>query len=277
MDTDGARVVGTSSRVVDAPGLVIDELVGNVASQDDRISIAQVLTKAGTSEPWLTLHYDEWICVTEGEIRIEQEGKNDFSILGGQSAMIPKGTRFKPTFVKDSKYVPVCLPAFRPDRCIREDVDDEGHKISKNLKSLHSKAKKQKLMTTETKPEILYHMTTKAQWEDAKKMGTAYYPTTFEQDGHYTHATGVPARLITTANHFYQDVEGEWVCLEFTRTNLKNCGIFVKDEEAMPVGDQAVSDEWQGWICPHVIGGIPIGVVDKEHPMVREGKCFKSI
>ena len=32
----------------------------------------------------------------------------------------------------------------------------------------------------------------------------AYYPKTFEADGLYTHATGVPSRLIETANHFYQ-------------------------------------------------------------------------
>ena len=35
-------IVGTSRRVVDAPGLTIDELAGNVASNDDRISIAHV-------------------------------------------------------------------------------------------------------------------------------------------------------------------------------------------------------------------------------------------
>ena len=32
----------------------------------------------------------------------------------------------------------------------------------------------------------------------------AYFPKTFEVDGLYTHATGVPSRLIETANHFYQ-------------------------------------------------------------------------
>ena len=35
-------IVGTSSRVVDAPGLTIDELAGNIASNEDRISIAHV-------------------------------------------------------------------------------------------------------------------------------------------------------------------------------------------------------------------------------------------
>ena len=35
-------IVGTSQRVVEAPGLSIDELAGNVASKNDRISIARV-------------------------------------------------------------------------------------------------------------------------------------------------------------------------------------------------------------------------------------------
>ena len=47
-------------------------------------------------------------------------------------------------------------------------------------------------------------MTTAAEWDEAKAKGHAYYPKTFEADGDYTHATGVPSRLIETANHFYQ-------------------------------------------------------------------------
>ena len=69
-------------------------------------------------------------------------------------------------------------------------------------------------------------MCQKEVWENAKKIGGAYYPPTFEKDGccccccynlflflrlllllllgFYTHATAVPSRLIVTANHFYQ-------------------------------------------------------------------------
>ena len=35
-------LVGKTERVVDAPGLFIDELIGNVASKNDDISIAHV-------------------------------------------------------------------------------------------------------------------------------------------------------------------------------------------------------------------------------------------
>ena len=64
---------GKSERVVDADGFTIDELAGNVSTKSDRISIACVSAAAGTKEPWLTLHYDEWICVRKGLVRLTTE------------------------------------------------------------------------------------------------------------------------------------------------------------------------------------------------------------
>jgi len=270
-----ATIVGGIHRVVDAPGLSIDELAGNVATEDDTISIAHVHAKAGTGEPWLTLHYDEWICVVAGTMKMEREGEPDLEATAGQTVKIAKGTRFRPSFPADCEYIPVCLPAFRPDRCIREDTDSQGEAIAANLHQLHKTNKP--ASKDDPKPEVLYHMTTLAEWEAVKASGEAYYPRTFEEDGYYTHATAVPSRLITTANHFYQDVAGDWVCLTFTRTSLRKAGIFVRDEEAMPVGDTAVGDDWGDWVCPHVVGGIPPSLVDAVHPMVRDGKLFLSI
>ncbi|CAD7951672.1 unnamed protein product [Amoebophrya sp. A25] len=277
--TTSVSVIGSAVRVVDAPGLKIDELAGNVASKDDRVSIALVKADAGTAEPFLTLHYDEWICVLKGKIVFETDG-NKVEASAGQTVFIAEGTRFRPSFPVDAEYVPVCLPAFRPDRCIREDENVEGEKISDGLKKLHGgainvvdSANGAKVCSSiEEKPEILYHMTTVAEWKAAKEAKTAYYPKTYEKDGFYTHATGVPSRLMHTANHYYLDVEGPWTCLEFTRTALKDCGIHVRDEEAMPVGDTQVDAEgMKNWICPHIIGGIPIHIVKKEYVMKREG------
>ena len=128
--------------------------------------------------------------------------------------------------------------------------------MSAKLAMLHSKKRPQLPSADDPKPEVLYHMVPTAQWEAAKATGSAYYPTTFHEDGDYTHATAVPSRLITTANHFYQDVAGEWVCLRFTRSALRRCGIVVRDEEAKPVGNQPVGEDWGDWVCPHVLGGI---------------------
>jgi len=135
------RIIGKSQRVVDAPGLTIDELAGNVASKEDRISIAFVVANKGTAEPFLTLHYDEWICVKKGKILFENDGGN-VTAAAGDTVFIKEGTRFRPSFLEDSEYIPVCLPAFRPDRCIREDGENqEGQNIAENLKQLHKTPK----------------------------------------------------------------------------------------------------------------------------------------
>jgi len=259
---------GSSTRVVDAPDFKIDELVGNIASKNDRLSIAYVTAKAGASEPWLTLHYDEWICFLEGESTMEFDG-GVVTAKGGETVLIRKGTRFLISFTKDTTYIPVCLPAFRPDRCIREDTEEEGRKVAENLNKIHG--------IEADYSEKLYHMLTKAEWEEAKSTGHAYFPKTYEEDGYYTHSTAVAPRLVDTANHYYQDVEGDWVCLEFTRTSLRRAGISVKDEEALPVGEQAISEQMKDWICPHIMGGIPPSVVDKEYIIQREGKRFVKI
>lgn len=265
-------IVGASARVVDHEGLTIDELAGNVATSNDRISIAHVKIANPSSEPWLTLDYDEWMCMLKGRMVLLHGDGLELEVKAGQTVFIAKGERFRPTFPEGgTEYIPVCLPAFRPDRCIREEG---AGSVTERLATLHSKRLRS---TDEAKPELLYHMTTVARWEATKKVGAAYFPPTFAVDGFLTHATAVPSRLITTANHFYQETEGEWVCLRFTRTALLKAGIIVRDEEAMPVGEQAVGGDWGDWVCPHIIGGIPPSIVEKEFPMTRKGKTFEGI
>ena len=57
--------------VLRAVPLVPGRYAGNVATQADRVSIAVVTVAAPTSEPWLTLHYDEWICILEGRMVLQ--------------------------------------------------------------------------------------------------------------------------------------------------------------------------------------------------------------
>jgi len=260
-------------RVVDTGDLIIDELAGNVATQADRISIAHVKISAPTSEPWLTLDYDEWMCVLKGRMVLHYGDGQTLEVGAGQTVFIDKGERFRPVFPDgETEYIPVCLPAFRPDRCLREDGPDSA--VAAKLQELHGG--QAKASADDPEPEILYHMCQKALWEEAKRSGHAYFPPTFETDG-FTHATAVPSRLIDTANHFYQDVPGEWVCLRFKRSALRRSGIITKDEEAMPVGDKAVGADWGNWVCPHVFGGIPPSVVDAEFPMARDGPAYTVI
>ena len=251
------KLIGSSKIVVDHDGLVINELAGNVASSEDTLSIAHVTVSKPTAEPWLTLQYDEWICVTKGNMELrymDEEGKETaLEAKAGDTVFIEKGERFRPVFPSgDTEYIPVCSPAFRPDRCIREE-DEETNDVTKKLRTLHG-MDDAKPNDNDAIEDILYHMCQKTLWESSVVSGNAYFPPTFENDGGFTHATAVPRRLIDTANHFYTGTKGDWICLQLSRSALEKIGIKTKDEEALPVGEKDVSNEWtdKKWVCPHM-------------------------
>ena len=277
MIDSSVKVIGKHAIAVDIPVLKINELVGGLSCKTDDISVAMEKA-AGNSgdENFKTCAFDEWLCVLTGKIvcKIMNSPNEDVVVGPGETVFIKKDSVWKPMFPESTEFIAVCKPAFRPDRV--KMVETSG--VAPAIPSAAGMACAAD-PTREYDPELLYHMTTVALWKEAVEANTAYYPPTFEADGLYTHATAVPSRLVATANHFYQDTEGDWLCLEFTRSALKKCGIIVKDEQPLPVGDKPVSDEWvQGnWICPHVYGGIPPSVVVKTYPMIRNGKTFTGI
>jgi uncharacterized protein (DUF952 family) len=279
------KIIGKSQRVVEVKGVLsIDEYVGNVGSQSDDISIAVVKVQQPSSEPWLTLQYDEWMVVLKEHLEIHYQVENEIQIMivrQGETVFIPKGERFRPVFPQEgATYVPVCIPAFRPDRCRREEEGESG--IATKLAELHAK-KEATVSSTNTIPTTVYHMCPKALWDEAVSSGKAYFPPTFAEDGYFTHATALPERLLQTANHFYTSVEGEWTCLELSTVALWDTGIVTKVEEPKPVGAQSVSENWETnqWACPHIYGGIPTrehGVVLQTYAMERDEKgTFLSI
>jgi hypothetical protein len=226
----------------------------------------------------LTMQYEEWLCVTKGRCIAKSRSGEEVIIEAGETAYISKGSSWKPTFPVETSYIAICKPAFRPDRCVREEENNQsGMDLLKKMHADSSVAPPQPTVTKAEPIDKLHHMTTRALWNAVKDSGEAYYPPTFDVDGYYTHATAVPSRLITTANNFYQEDAGEWICLIFSRAALKKCGIFVKDEEALPVGDRPIGGDWDTWICPHVIGGIPPSIVTEIFVIQREGKTFVGI
>jgi uncharacterized protein (DUF952 family) len=285
------KIVGNRANVVDHDGLIIDELVGNVAcsnssknNSSDVLSVAHVQVSKPTAEPWLTIQYDEWLCCRTGvlEIHSMDATTGDLTVLKvgpGETCFIATGERFRPVFPEPVEYIAVCIPAFTPDRCHRED-DDVGHSdVAAKLQQLHTGT-----TTGEAKSstdngndnDVLYHMCQKALWEEAFQSGEAYFPPTFEADGGFTHATAIPARLLATANHFYTHTSGDWMCLQLSQSSLKKCGIVTRFEEPMAVGTTASNPAWdKEWKCPHVYGGIPTGttaavVVTAIRPMIRD-------
>jgi uncharacterized protein (DUF952 family)/mannose-6-phosphate isomerase-like protein (cupin superfamily) len=292
------KIVGRSTLVVEHDGLTIDEYVGNVASQTDQVSLAVVKIAEPTSEPWLTIDYDEWIAVLKGKMEMHSQidGEEEVQVLkvnAGETIFVAKGERFRPVFPEGgTEYIPICIPAFKPERCQREDeAGINASKVADNLAKLHAKNKdttsaeegvKESSTLSSSDPKTVYHMCQKELWEKVIAAKTAYFPPTYIEDGFFTHATAVPTRLLETANHFYTSTKGEWICLELSTETLLANGIMTVFEGPKSVGDQTVQEHWKSqWVCPHVYGGIPghiPGTVTKIYEMERDSDgLFLSI
>jgi uncharacterized protein (DUF952 family) len=289
------KIVGKSTRVVETDGFTIDEYAGNVGSNDDTMSLAVVKVSKPYSEPWLTLDYDEWIAVIKGKVdchvmdEATQTETKAVSAVAGETIFIEKGQRFKPVFpVADTEYIPVCIPAFKPERCKREEEgrdEDEEKQITERLAELHTAQEEPSGKDDQDAADkascdnynncALYHMCEKSLWKAAVDSDAAYFAPTFQQDGGFTHASFVPEKLIETANHFYTSSKDDWICLKLcSATVLKNkCGIVTVFEEAKGVGTTGTKVEWSDNVFPHIYAGIPVsipGIVIEVYPMKRD-------
>jgi uncharacterized protein (DUF952 family) len=290
------KIIGKGTIVVEHDGLTINELVGNVGTRDssncDDISVAHVTVVEPTAEPWLTLDYDEWICLLKGTIEMKycsDSGEEiSLTIQTGETCFISKGERFRPVFPYGAaEYIAICSPAFSPARCQREE-DAETSQVTARLRELHNAGSSTKNVNGTTNnhvdatsfnmptelSDIIYHMCEKKVWDDAVQAKRSYFPPTFEVDGGFTHATAVPERLIDTANHFYTQVAGDWICLQLSIKALHNMvGIVTRYENPKPVGMTSTDSQWSNWACPHIFGGIPTqvdGIVQKTFPIERD-------
>ena len=70
-----------------------------------------------------------------------------------------------------------------------------------------------------------FHLSQAELWQAtlAKEDGI-YYPPTYDVDG-FTHGTANPAKLLVVANHFYPEVQGDWLCLRMTVESLQESGV----------------------------------------------------
>ena len=73
------RIIGEKANVVSTDHLSIDEVVGNVATQCDDLSVAIVTIAEPTSEPWITIHYDEYMHVIDGKSKYISKRRMDQS------------------------------------------------------------------------------------------------------------------------------------------------------------------------------------------------------
>lgn len=262
------HIIGTALNVVEIPGLTVRELAGNASTNQDTLSVAHEFISAPSAEPWKTNLFDEWLCVLKGKIEIKH-GQDDeiLTVNAGETCQVTKGERYRPMFpMADTEFLAICVPAFKPERCTREEKGSDS--VSNQLENIHDGKK-----AADGFPEIIYHMCEKSLWESALAAGEAYFPPTFEKDGGFTHASMEAKSLITTANHFYQSSKDDWICIELNRMVLTKIGIVTKFEQAKPVGDIATAEHAKSVIYPHIFGGIPAflpDVVTRTLPMTRD-------
>lgn len=110
-------VLDGPARVVDIPGtLSIDEHVGNAGNGDAGISIATVEVEKACVEATQRPLFDEYVLVQRGEMHVSVgDGKVVLVARAGQMLHLPRGILYTYSFPGPAAYVPVCLPAFRPE------------------------------------------------------------------------------------------------------------------------------------------------------------------
>ncbi|MGE5658331.1 MAG: cupin domain-containing protein [Actinomycetota bacterium] len=100
---------------------LIEEYIGRVNSQTEAVSIAQMKSPSGWSEPGQRPEFDEFTLVLKGMLRVEYEG-GELEVRAGQAAIARKGEwiRYSTPEAEGAEYVAICLPAFSPDTVHRD-------------------------------------------------------------------------------------------------------------------------------------------------------------
>jgi mannose-6-phosphate isomerase-like protein (cupin superfamily) len=102
---------------------LIDEMIGQVNSQTEEISIAHMRSPSGWVEPGQTPEFEEYTYVLRGMIRVEsQSGTVD--VHAGQAIITHPGewVRYSTPGPEGAEYIAVCRPAFHPRTVHRDEA-----------------------------------------------------------------------------------------------------------------------------------------------------------
>jgi mannose-6-phosphate isomerase-like protein (cupin superfamily) len=94
---------------------LIDEYVGRVNNQEERLSVAHMRSPGGWVEPGQRPEFDEYTVVLRGSLRVEFEG-GALDVAAGQAVLTRAGewVRYSTPGDEGAEYIAVCLPAFSP-------------------------------------------------------------------------------------------------------------------------------------------------------------------
>ena len=92
---------------------IIHEYIGLVNSKTSDLSIAQMASPCGWSEPGQRPEFNEYTIVLEGRLKVETENDTIY-VNKGQAIIAQAGewVRYSTHDEKGAKYLAVCVPAF---------------------------------------------------------------------------------------------------------------------------------------------------------------------
>ena len=99
----------------------IEEYAGRVATKDETVSVARMVSPSGWTEPGQRPEFTETSVVLKGLLRVEHE-QGVLEVRAGQSVICQPGewVRYSTPETEGAEYVAVCMPAFSPDTVHRD-------------------------------------------------------------------------------------------------------------------------------------------------------------
>jgi ethanolamine utilization protein EutQ (cupin superfamily) len=98
---------------------LIDEYVGRLNTQTERLSVAVMQSPPGWEEPGQRPEFDEYTLVLEGAIEVEHDG-GTLRVNAGQAVLTKASEWVRYKTPEGAKYVAICLPAFSPTTVHRD-------------------------------------------------------------------------------------------------------------------------------------------------------------
>lgn len=104
-----------------APPKQIAEFVGRVSTDSAQVSVAEMRSPAGWTEPGQRPQFDEYTLVLSGVLTVETE-RESLVVTSGQAVHAPAGEwiRYSTPTEGGAHYVSICVPAFSPDTVHRD-------------------------------------------------------------------------------------------------------------------------------------------------------------
>ena len=100
----------------------IEEYIGRVNSQHERLSIARMKSPSGWVEPGQTPEFDEFTLVLKGCLHVKDAEGKTLEVRAGQALVAQQGAwvQYSTPEPEGAEYVAVCLPAFWPEGAHRD-------------------------------------------------------------------------------------------------------------------------------------------------------------